>query len=98
MIPLSGFGTGLKMCGYSKQWVVSFFWVLSHTGLNTPSQKKNVNRIVRQTIGCMEKVGGGMVFGKVIGKIIHTRSPVDQALPLVGPAFDPVRLPWIFSV
>ena len=76
---------------------MSFFWVVSHTGLNTPSQKK-VNGIVRQTFCVVEKVGshkavmgGGMVFGKVISKIIHARSPVDQELALAGPVLDPIK-------
>ena len=54
---------------------------------------------MRQSIGIVEKVGSykavmdsGMVFGKVIGKIIHARSPVDQELPLAGPVLDPIKM------
>jgi hypothetical protein len=71
-------------------WVLSFFWFVSPvspTGIDTPSQKKMdhiVGQLFGRLFGRVERVwshltvvGGGMMFGVTVAKIVGAGPPAD---------------------
>ena len=86
------------------EWVLSFFWFVSPvspTGINTPSQEKMdhiVGQLVGRLLGRVELVwsyltvvGGGMMLGVIVTKIVGAGAPVDDKLSLAGPVLDPIE-------